>query len=414
MNKPLGIALAFCASFVGMHCVVGAQVTQIDSNVEVRYLANEGNDSNDGKTPSTAWRTISKLNRDLPGGAMALLRSGDVFYGTIEVKGGLNERCRTVISSYGEGPKPVISGTKNLRCDPAIWKTNAERYNYWCLDLTNRFNFSGLDSNDANPGFLVVDGVVKAWKHFCRQDINKQWDFSGEDGKLYVYSTNNPALLAKDIRVAVNSHGMLLDSHTFVRNVTIRSLGGHGICAGWEKTAKEDIHIRDCRFENIGGSELLSFKGMRVRYGNGVEFGSNCFDGTVENCFFTGIYDVAFTMQGVPSVTGWKDIHMRNCHIENSSQAFEIWCQRAKPGMGFSRCSFTGNRVVNVGGGWGAQTRPNRIVATPLLVYKMETDTVDVAVSGNRFENMPNGLLFVLNGNDSLSKGYRIFDNIVK
>ena len=60
------------------------------------------------------------------------------------------------------------------------------------------------------------------------------------------------------------------------------------------------------------------------------------------------------------------------------------------------------------------QTRPNRIVATPLLVYKMETDTVDVTVSGNSFENMPNGLLFVLNGNDSLSKGYRIFDNIVK
>jgi hypothetical protein len=70
--------------------------------------------------------------------------------------------------------------------------------------------------------------------------------------------------------------------------------------------------------------------------------------------------------------------------------------------------------VVNVGGGWGAQTRPNRIVATPLLVYKMETDTVDVAVSGNIFENMPNGLIFVLDGKESLSRGYRIFDNIVK
>ena len=381
---------------------------------EVRYLSNAGDDSNDGMTPESAWRTIGKLNRDLPAGATARLRAGDVFYGTVEVMGGVDKDFRTFITSFGDGPKPVIAGTKNLRCDPAIWKTNAERYNYWFTDLADRSNFSGIDSDDANPGFLIVDGEIKAWRHFCRHDINRQWDFAGEDGKLYVYSTNNPALLAKDLKVAVNSHGMLLDSHTFVSNVTFRSLGGHGICAGWEKTAKTDIHIRDCRFENIGGSELLSFKGMRVRYGNGVEFGSNCFDCTVEGCFFTGIYDVAFTMQGVPSVTGWNDIHMRSCHIENSSQAFEIWCQRAKPGMGFSRCSFTGNRVMNVGGGWGARTRPNRIVATPLLVYKMETDTVDVTVSGNSFEGMPNGLMFVLNGKESLSPGYRILDNIVK
>ena len=44
----------------------------------------------------------------------------------------------------------------------------------------------------------------------------------------------------------------------------------------------------------------------------------------------------------------------------------------------------------------------------------METDTVDVTVSGNSFEGMPNGLMFVLNGKESLSPGYRILDNIVK
>ena len=357
---------------------------------EVRYLSNSGDNKNDGKTLDGTWRTIGKLNRDLPAGATAMLRSGDVFYSTLEVEGGVAKSLRTIITSVGDGPKPVISGTKNLHDDPAIWKTNAERYNYWCVGLADRLNFSGIDNGGANPGFLIVDDEVKAWKHFCHHDINKQWDFAGEDGKLYVYSTNNPSLLSKGIKVAVNSHGVLLGSYTMVINVAICSLGGHGVCAGWEKSAKDDIHIRDCRFETIGGSELLSFKGMRVRYSSGVGFGSNCVDATVEGCFFTGIYDEAFTMKGVPSVTGWNDIHMHNCRIEKSSPAFEIWCRGAKPGMGFLRCSFTGNRVVNVGGGWGAETRPNRITATPLLIYKMETDTVDIAVSGRSFENMPN------------------------
>ena len=69
---------------------------------------------------------------------------------------------------------------------------------------------------------------------------------------------------------------------------------------------------------------------------------------------------------------------------------------------------------MNVGGGWGALSRPNRIVATPLLVYRMETDTVDIDVSGNVFEKMPNGLMFVFGGAGKLSPGYRIHGNAVR
>ena len=57
---------------------------------EVRYLAANGDDANDGNTPATAWRTVERLNAGLPAGGIALLRSGDVFYGTIRVKGGLD------------------------------------------------------------------------------------------------------------------------------------------------------------------------------------------------------------------------------------------------------------------------------------------------------------------------------------
>ena len=378
----------------------------------VRYLAADGNDANDGLTPATAWRTIEKLNSGLPGGGTALLRCGDVFYGMIKVKGGMDSGRRTVITSYGSGPRPVVSCSKNLRCDPGMWKTPAARYNYWYMDLNNPSNYTGIASADANPGFLLVDGVVKPWKHFCRYDINRQWDFAGEDGRLYVYSTNNPAFLSKDIRVAVNVHGFRLFSHTAVSNITVRAVGAHGMYAGYSKIPVMDIRISDCTFENIGGSELSGFKKMRVRYGNGIEFGSNCSDAVVERCELSGVYDVAFTMQGLPQVIGWSDIHMRNCVIRDSSQAFEIWCRDGKPGLGFSRCSFTDNHIVNVGGGWGALTRPNRATATPLLLYRVDTDTMDITVTRNVFENVPHGLVFSLSG--TIPSGYRIFGNTVK
>ena len=401
---------------------VAGTVNQIDGGAagETRYLAANGDDARDGKTPETAWRTLSRLNKGLPSGGTALLRCGDVFYGQLTVRGGIDKDHRTVITSYGTGSKPVISGMKILRDDPGIWHVHyTPDHNRWSMDLKDPANYTGLESDDANPGFLLVDGEVKPWKRYSRYDVNGQWDFAGENGRLYVHSTNNPALLSHDIRVAMNVNCIWLRSHTAVSNIAVRATGGHGMVAGWSsKTATTDIRISDCDFENIGGSELIGFEkssdDVRVRYGNGVEFGSNCSDAIVERCEFSGIYDVAFTMQGCPSVTSWCDVHMRDCVVRDSSQAFEIWCRGAAPGIGFKRCSFTGNHTINVGGGWGALVRPNRHTATPLLVYFMETDTVDIDVSGNTFENALLGILHKRGGIDKMPSGYRIFDNIVK
>ena len=385
---------------------------------EVRYLASNGDDSMDGKSPGTAWRTVERLNASLPPGGVARLRCGDVFYGQIAVRGGTDCDHRTVITSFGRGPKPVISCTKNLRDDPGLWQAMGfASYNRWFMDLTNPSNYTGIASGDANPGFLLVDGVVKPWKRFSPHDVNEQWDFAGEDGRLYVHSTNNPALLSHDIRVAVNVHGLHFVSHTMVSNIAVRATGAHGMYAGWSQTPTTDIRVMDCEFENIGGSELVGYLrrgGLRVRYGNGVEFGSNCADAIVERCMFSGIYDVAFTMQGNPSKISWSDIHMRHCLVRDSSQAFEVWCKDALPGVGFVRCTFCDNRTVNVGGGWGALVRPNRQAATPLLVYGMETDTVDITVTRNVFENAPLGLIYKRGGIGTLPSGYCIFDNVVR
>ena len=51
--------------------------------------------------------------------------------------------------------------------------------------------------------------------------------------------------------------------------------------------------------------------------------------------------------------------------------------------------------------------------ATPLLVYAMETDTVDIDVSGNTFENAPRGIVHKRGGIDKMPSGYRIHDNAV-
>lgn len=384
---------------------------------EMRYLASDGDDSADGKTPSTAWRTIDKLNSSSPPGATIRLRRGDVFYGGLVLKPGIDKAHPTILADWGEGPKPVISAAKILKSDQSIWQDRS--HCFWRTDLANPANYSGLVTDDCNPGFLMVDGVVKPWKRFYCYDLVSPWDFSAEDGWLWVHSPKNPALMAKDIRVAMNSHCVHFSSYTQIENISVHATGAHGMVGGWSSDELvEGVRISNCDFVNIGGSELKNYdtkNGFRIRYGNGIEFGSNCRDAIIDGCSFEGVYDTAFTMQGRPNLTSWQDIHVRNCTMTDCTQAFEIWCAKAPSGIGFERCSFTGNRTLRVGGGWGAVSRPCRRVSTPLLIYAMETDTVDIDVSGNTFEDVPYGLVYH-NGisavdHPGLPPGYRIHDN---
>lgn len=384
---------------------------------ETRYLANAGDDAADGRTPATAWRTLAKASAELPAGATLRLKSGDVFYGQLRPAAGLDARRPTVVTSWGEGPKPAISATKNLRNDPSAWEDLS--HCFWRIDLSNPSNSTGLVSTDCNPGFLLVDGVVKPWRRYCRADLVSPWDFCGTtNGWLYVHADENPAKLAKDIRVALRVHCVQFDSYTVISNIAVRATGAHGMHAGWGCSVR-DVRITDCDFENIGGSELPGFEkewGFRVRFGNGIELGGDAENVVVERCSFRGVYDVCFTMQGYPK-KGWLNVQCRNCTMTDCSQAFEVWCQKAPKGAGFANCSFTGNRTLRVGGGWGEMVRPCRKAATPLLVYRMETDSVDIDVSGNVFEEAPHGLVYC-NAYDgkkpSLPGGYRIHDNVCK
>jgi uncharacterized repeat protein (TIGR02059 family) len=77
------------------------------------YVSSTGNDSADGLSSSTAWKTISKVNSVsslFNPGDKILFRRGDVFAGTLIMsKSGVAGNPIT-IGAYGSGANPVITG----------------------------------------------------------------------------------------------------------------------------------------------------------------------------------------------------------------------------------------------------------------------------------------------------------------
>lgn len=96
----------------------------------------DGNDSNDGLSTSTPWKTIERANllEMIPGDSL-LFKSGDTFKGRlfIQSEGGVDS-LKVVISSYGTGSKPVIDGDGYLSSINILNSGNIHLSN---LEITN-------------------------------------------------------------------------------------------------------------------------------------------------------------------------------------------------------------------------------------------------------------------------------------
>ncbi|NLR93679.1 Ig-like domain-containing protein [Flammeovirga agarivorans] len=74
------------------------------------YLSNDGNDTNNGSIASP-WASLEKISATSVGvGDSILFEKGDTFYGHFIVNGSGSENSPLLVSSYGNGELPIISG----------------------------------------------------------------------------------------------------------------------------------------------------------------------------------------------------------------------------------------------------------------------------------------------------------------
>lgn len=86
------------------------------------YVSNSGDDSNDGLSPETPWATVKKVSKaKLKPGDGVFFERGDVFREFV-----LHCQKGVSYSAYGEGPKPVITGSPENGADPEKWTLYGE------------------------------------------------------------------------------------------------------------------------------------------------------------------------------------------------------------------------------------------------------------------------------------------------
>lgn len=129
------------------------------------YISNSGNDANNGTSPSSAWRTIDKVNQMmgsfLPGDSILFQRGGR-FRGEIDFTASGNTAQQIYIGAYGAGNLPVIEGSEILSgwtfYSGNIWKAGCAACSGDIANLLLNKNIQPW-GRFPNKGYLPISGA---------------------------------------------------------------------------------------------------------------------------------------------------------------------------------------------------------------------------------------------------------------
>ncbi len=336
-------------------------ILETKTNVKITgksyYVANDGDDVNDGLSPEKAWKTLAKVSEtELKPGDGVFFKRGDLFRGQLKTQEGVT------YSAYGEGEKPKIYGSeKNYAEDKSFWqKTEKENV------------YVSSETFDKDVGVMVFDGG----KYYTFKQIEEFRGFDGElkedlhmlhsktDKHIYLYSVTDPNERFSETEISPGRSGICGNgSGVTIDNICLRYTGAHGIGYGNGTTG---LTVQNCEIGWIGGMIQPSRAHENVRFGNGIEIYVGCRDFTVNNCWIYQCYDCGIThqyFQKRDDYVNMENIKYTDNLIEYCVYAIE-YINAQEPEKGIMKdVLFRGNVMTHTGEGFG-NTRPDHGEAT--------------------------------------------------
>ena len=306
-----------------------------------------GNDENDGKSPEKPFKTIAALNAKakLAKGDAVLFERGGLYRGSITVTQGV------IYGSYGEGEKPVLSGSVKNYADPDLWEETDKAGVYKLKETIVNVGIMALDHGLHDYGnYDALYGKNRVRNISSYQSLNGDLQFFSNADTLYFMSTEgNPGERFKSIEIGTKERvfGGYGKNNIF-DNLSIRNCGSHGI--GLQSST--DITVTNCILSWLGGSLLGNYGETTTQYGNAVEIFGSSNRYNVKNNWIYQIYDTAITHQG--NQASMMNINYSENLMEYCHWGIECWVKKAGGNALINNVKAEYN-VMRMGGyGWGS------------------------------------------------------------
>ena len=267
----------------------------------------DGDDSNNGLTPSSSFQSLVRVNSlNLSAGDRLFFKSGETWQGMLWPKGSGVQNNPIIISSYGNGERPKIDGDGY---QASILLYNDDNYVISGLELTNQASHN--HSNGVTKKLNGFGGCENSWgsgrdarfgiKVVANSRNLSQFTFSDllihnifptptspeETGISCVQQGYNTKLKNQGYGIKFESQSNASSnlfytiSNVIMDNISVSETGHYGVwikplglATGSEDYKHSNIVLRNSSFINTGGAGFVPTKASNVLIEN------NTFDGT--------------------------------------------------------------------------------------------------------------------------------------
>jgi hypothetical protein len=248
------------------------------------YVSNEGNDNADGKTPGTAWESISKVNKQtfIPGDSV-LFRRGDTWYDELVINSSGKSGKVITYGSYGSGRRPKILGSAKIErwtnVGGNIWKS---------VDKTTDPSVGAphngeSKANNKYPGgvwFEEKNGKIH-WGHQEKNisgesdftELKSEYDWGWYNGHIYLTSSEDPAIKYSSLQVSQRQSCIKMVYGKINEYITINGLElmfaqSCGFYSGYPEYKASGLNFIGCHIGFIGIKGAASAYGLSVCHSN--------------------------------------------------------------------------------------------------------------------------------------------------
>lgn len=300
-----------------------------------------GSDRLDGSSPERARK--SYLTLDVKPGDSILFRRGSFIRDCLYCVEGA-PGAYVSYGAYGEGANPVFCGSADVsdpddwvEVSPNVWEYKKELSTEVCNFIFDNGRIGATLRWDEDK--LVAPGD---W-YDSRIGMG---DHSSEPvaQRVLLYSVGNPGRVRSHIECVLYGKRCLVQnkSYTAFSDLCFYGSGVHGLSGG-----AHHVRVERCSFLFIGGA--VWNRGLRIRFGNAIEFWNIGDDILIEDCYFNNIYDSCITQQGGENTTPAHRLVMRrNLFVDYGMAAYE-----GRDRMPVD-CEFSDNICLYAGGGFAA------------------------------------------------------------
>lgn len=316
----------------------------------VYYVSPDGNDDNTGLSPMLPLRTIARVNQlCLSAGDAVVFERG----GTYRTDVSLMLQSGVTYGAYGNGQKPVISGSVQNYAEEDCW-CEEELTHIWSTSVSGEAGIMIFDDDKAV-------GVRK----YTLEELKENGDYYHDlkEEKLYLYLEEMCPSEAFDTIEIGTICDLFIGYHVHnltIQNLALKYVGRHGMSLGDNRC----VSIHGCEMSWIGG--YMYDWNNKVRLGNGIQFWNECHDVQISHCHFCQIYDAAFTFQGrYTEGNSYTDVTFTDCLIEYCCMNLEFWGSdqatgwESRDGVEIRNILFQNNILRFSGYGWGGLQRPD-------------------------------------------------------